>query len=241
MTIRGILFDKDGTLIDCDRTWAPILRLLVEELRPEGESAALLEAAGLDLASGRLRAGSVWGAGSTRDLVALWWPQEAVDADAFDRRRHAIDAICARASPHSSVPLIDLAAMFARLRRGGIVTGIATNDSLASLTGFVAVHGLAASIDHLIGYDSVAMPKPAADMVHAFCAAAALEPQQVAVVGDNVHDLEMGRAAGAGAVIGVLSGNGSHDELAPHADVILDSVAQIDDWLDALPQARVTA
>ena len=33
MTIRGILFDKDGTLIDFPATWEPVLRALSRESR----------------------------------------------------------------------------------------------------------------------------------------------------------------------------------------------------------------
>jgi len=50
------------------------------------------------------------------------------------------------------------------------------------------------------------------------------EPGAVAVVGDTVSDLEAGSRAGAGAVIGVLSG--AHDEAtlaaAPHTVIIAD-------------------
>ena len=53
------------------------------------------------------------------------------------------------------------------------------------------------------------------------------------VVGDNVHDLAMARAAGAGAAIGVLSGNGAAADLAPLADAVLDSVCDLPGWLGA--------
>lgn len=50
------------------------------------------------------------------------------------------------------------------------------------------------------------------------------DPNQVAVVGDTVSDLETGERAGAGAVIGVLSG--AHDratlETGPHTAIIKD-------------------
>ncbi|MEJ8573435.1 HAD family hydrolase [Microbaculum marinum] len=228
--VRGVLLDKDGTLIDCDATWEPVIRQLVAELRPTGEPAALLEAAGLDRATSRFRAGSVWAAGSTRDLVRLWWPQlEADDADAQCAR---VDAICAAMGPHTSAPLLDLDELIRELERRDLVVGIATNDSIASLSAFLDRQGLAGRIPHLIGYDSVARAKPHADMVHAFCGATGLDPEEVAVVGDNTHDLEMARAAGAGWAVGVLSGNGSRDDLAPHADVILDGVSDLLAWID---------
>ena len=45
-----------------------------------------------------------------------------------------------------------------------------------------------------------------------------LAPAAVAVVGDSFHDLEMGRRAGAGLRIGVLSGASGHADLAPAAE-----------------------
>ena len=42
-------------------------------------------------------------------------------------------------------------------------------------------------------------------MVLGFCEAVEVAPGEVAVVGDAVHDLAMGRAAGVGLTVGVLS------------------------------------
>jgi phosphoglycolate phosphatase-like HAD superfamily hydrolase len=53
------------------------------------------------------------------------------------------------------------------------------------------------------------------------------DPAAVAVVGDTVSDLESGTAAGAGAVIGVLSGAHDFATLArmPHTALIADITA----------------
>ena len=63
------------------------------------------------------------------------------------------------------------------------------------------------------------------------------DPGAVAVVGDTVSDLEAGSRAGAGAVIGVLSG--AHDEsalaAAPHTAIIVD----ITELLSALESAAI--
>ena len=65
--------------------------------------------------------------------------------------------------------------------------------------------GVAQLFDAAYGYDAVANPKPAPDAIQAFCDLTGLKPSEIAMVGDNRHDLEMARAGGAGLAVGVLS------------------------------------
>jgi len=51
------------------------------------------------------------------------------------------------------------------------------------------------------------------------------------VVGDNPHDLQMARSAGAGVAIGVLTGNSGAEDLLPLADAVLASVVDLPVWL----------
>ena len=54
-----------------------------------------------------------------------------------------------------------------------------------------------------------------------------LRQEEVAVVGDAVHDLAMGRAAGVGLTVGVLSGTSAREDLAGLADAIVTSIADL--------------
>jgi phosphoglycolate phosphatase len=65
-------------------------------------------------------------------------------------------------------------------------------------------------------------------MVEAFCLRLSLQPAEVAVVGDTLHDLHMGRAAGAGLVVGVLSGAGTREVLESHCDHLLEDVLALE-------------
>jgi phosphoglycolate phosphatase len=53
-----------------------------------------------------------------------------------------------------------------------------------------------------------------------------LHPSEIAMVGDNSHDMEEARAGGAMA-IAVLTGNAAHADIAHLADHTLLSVADI--------------
>ena len=228
--MRGILFDKDGTLLSFEATWTPVLRVLALEAA-NGDAAraeALLAAGGLDTATGKFRTGSVIGAGTTDLIVSLWYGdlppiEHAAHAARMDRAFHVH-------GERHSVPVEGAEAALAALAARGLVLGVATNDSEAAACAALAATGMAGYFARILGYDSVANRKPAPDQVHLFCEATGLAPGDVAVVGDNPHDLHMARAAGAMA-IGVTSGNSSADDLAPLADVVLDSVRDLPGWL----------
>jgi phosphoglycolate phosphatase len=53
------------------------------------------------------------------------------------------------------------------------------------------------------------------------------------MVGDSLHDLQAGRAAGLRCVA-VLTGIAGRADLAPHAEAVLDHVGLLPDWLDGL-------
>jgi phosphoglycolate phosphatase len=232
--IKGILFDKDGTLIDFHATWLPILEeaALMTARGEAGRVPELMVSVGYDAGSGRVRSGSVIAAGDTRDLAEVWSVQAAgwhVE-DLVIR----LDALFTARGAANSAPVTDLVRLFAALRGRGFRLGIATNDTAASALATIERFGLAVHLDFHCGYDSGHGSKPAPGMVHAFCAAAGLSPSEVAVVGDNKHDVDMGRAGGAGLLVGVLTGTSSRAELEPHADAVIDSVADLPALLERL-------
>jgi phosphoglycolate phosphatase len=227
VAIRGILFDKDGTLIDFPTTWEPVLRALAHDFAAGDPRRfdELMAIAGYDHAAGAFKPGSIWAAGNTLDLVAAWLP----DAPEEERRGLArqVDETCERLAPETATPVTDLARLFETLRASGLSLGVATNDVTRSAAATFERLGVRHYLTAVLGYDSVERPKPAADMVLAFCGKAGIEPGEVAVVGDNLHDLIMARAAGAGLAIGVLSGNGLREELAVHADHVIGSIDEL--------------
>ena len=131
-----------------------------------------------------------------------------------------------------SVPLPGSQDAIASLHRAGFRLGVATNDSTSGAEKTLLALGIAQMFDAAYGYDAVANPKPAPDTIIAFCDLTGLKPSEIAMVGDNRHDLEMAKAGGAGLAVGVLSGTGTREALAPLADVVLDSIVDLPGYLN---------
>jgi phosphoglycolate phosphatase len=226
-SIRGILFDKDGTLIDFNRTWFGVIMMLARSASDGDETAAraLAERGGYDWQQQRFVGGSVVAAGTIADLVDLWHPE--LPEPGRRSRIAGYDNVAVEEGARRAAGIVGLQETLETLGRRGFQLGIATNDSEAGACATASALGLTALFHSIIGYDSVAQPKPWPDQVHLFAARTGLDPAAIAMVGDNTHDLEMAHAAGAGLAIGVLSGNSTRAELAGLADIILDSIADL--------------
>lgn len=229
--IKGILFDKDGTLVDFHATWSAVAELMAMEASGGDRNKAdtLLVAAGLDPQTYAFRADSVFAAGTNLDIIELWFPElsrrEQLDTvEHFNRMTTDKGAAMAVALPGIIGALGDLHAQSYRL-------GVATNDSTMGCEKTLSALGIAQLFEAAYGYDAVANAKPAPDTVVAFCDLTGLKPSELAMVGDNRHDLDMARAGGCGLAIGVLSGTGTRESLSPLADVMLDSVADLPAYL----------
>ncbi|MBX6323025.1 MAG: HAD family hydrolase [Rhodospirillaceae bacterium] len=226
--IRAVLFDKDGTLFDFHRTWVPVYEALACRVAGgPGEAAdRLLELAGRDAVSGRIHPESILGAGTLAQLAELW--AGAVGAPDAAALRQMIESYARQASTAHAAPVTDLPALFRRLRGRGLALGVATMDGEAAARAHLAAFGLSGLVDFVCGYDSGHGLKPEAGMVRAFCRATGVPAAAVAVVGDTLHDLSMARAASAGLVVGVLTGASPREALLPHADHVLESIAELE-------------
>jgi phosphoglycolate phosphatase len=227
VAIRGLLFDKDGTIIDYWRTWVPVNRQAAL-YAAHGDAALaceLLRLGGHEPDTDRITPGAPLAAGDFMD-IALAFAAHPEVAPAEQLVAGIARIFVAGGAAHTT--LIDGAhAALIDLHRRGFRLGIASNDSVAGIEASLAQHDVLHLFDLVAGADSGFGSKPGPGMVHAFCAAVALAPAEIAVIGDAVHDLAMGRAAGVGLTIGVLSGTSVHEDLAALADLIVVDVGEL--------------
>jgi phosphoglycolate phosphatase len=236
VTLKALLFDKDGTLIDFDATWGPAAYAVMRELSRGDARAfrALLEVSRFVEEERRFLPTSPLVAGSSAHYGPLWAeilgraPGPAFFGEMDDLFRiHGLASLS---------PIGDPAAVMRSLAAREIRLGIATNDSESSARAQAEALGIDGFMSFYAGYDSGHGSKPEPGMITAFAQAHGLAAHEIAMVGDTLHDLHAARAAGAGT-IAVLSGprgSAARDELSPFADYVLRSIAELDGLLDSL-------
>lgn len=229
--IELVVFDKDGTLIDFHAMWGGWARELGQRLdgatrRPVAGD--VFAAIGFDPSGGVVRAGAPLAVATMAEIkeiiaavIRRWCPSVAAARRAVESAWFEPDPVA------TAVPTTDLDLLFGRLRDGGRRIAVATTDDRAATEATLRGLGIRDHVSVLACGDDGVGGKPDPAMVLAICAAVQIAPESTAVVGDTPADLAMGRAAGAGRVIGVLSGVGGRAELEPLADVIVASVGDL--------------
>lgn len=237
MTIRGILFDKDGTLFDFFTVWVPAYREAAESVASRMDRAdlldAMLRAGGFVPESDLVVPNGILASGTTDDLMAKWG--ELAGSAWRPEFRDLVDAIFHEHASSEPKEIVPLAPLFAKLRERGMNIGIATMDATPTADEALRSVGAREYVDIVLGADAVEAPKPAPEMVEVFAGAVRIETSQVVMVGDSIVDLQMGRAAGVARTIGVLSGPSTAEDLAPYADEVVDTVASLRDADFVLP------
>ncbi|WP_298846560.1 HAD family hydrolase [uncultured Ruegeria sp.] len=227
MPIDAIVFDKDGTLFDFANTWGGFGRSMLLRLSQGDEDRAteLGRVIGYDFEHGRYTADSIVIAATVEEIAEVL----ILHVDGMTLQE-IVDLMNAEAAAAPQAPAVPLVPFLESLQKAGIKLGVATNDSEHPALQHLESVGIREHFDFVAGYDSGHGFKPGPGQLLAFAAHVGVEPSRIAMVGDSLHDLQAGRAAGM-TTIGVLTGLAEAEALAPMADVVLPDIGHIPEWL----------
>ncbi|MBV8169809.1 MAG: phosphoglycolate phosphatase [Alphaproteobacteria bacterium] len=214
MTIRYVILDLDGTLIDS----APDLRaaantVLAEAGRPP-----------LDLPTIRRFIGD-----GVRVLVerAFAATGPAIAGPALDEATARYVALYEAAATVLTRPYDGVPETLARLRGAGLTLAVCTNKPVAAAGIVLRDLGLAPLIDAVSGGDSVARRKPDPEHVRDALRRLGGSAEAAAMVGDAEPDIAAGKAAGL-KTVAVTYGYCKVAHAALGADVLIDRFGDLD-------------
>ncbi len=244
MKVEGILFDKDGTLIDFDKVWGraavPVVRRLfaaygIDDLAEYRER--VLDSLGVNCGKIDPNGALAW---KTYPMIAeelLPVFRQMTDSPQLCQEKLAADIgmFFEEELFESDSPIVetaDLSGLMEFLKQRGIKLGIVTTDTYNATMRCLKKLGIA-SYFSFFSMDQMPVPmpvKPDGRIIKRAAEYWGVNPDQILVVGDTPNDMRFARNGGARAA-GVLSGTGKLQDLEPVADYVVESVADLPDMI----------
>ena len=232
---KALLFDKDGTILDFRLMWLGWCREVVRKLEPAFKATAVekcLSCWGVDLALGSIKPDGHLAIGSRSELLQSLSDQLVKSGCSI--KKPDTEVLKAMQQAYRSVetkglirPIAGVTETIEKLYEKGYKLAVVTTDDTEKALLNMQMVGLDLYFDVIIGCDKVSQCKPAPDLAFEACRLLKVNPAEAAVIGDTVADLQMGKAAGLKACIGVASGVTNPALLKPYADLILESAADL--------------
>lgn len=240
--LKGIVFDKDGTLFDYAQVWAEVLSDAIatafagmgkSQEKSQGAQRAMLKLMGIDDEGNTLANG----------LVFTHKKRIIIKRFLLYCIRYRMNALKTYRVYHQNIKNSEMLVgerlkeldfsmqqqLFEKLKRNGYRIGIITSDTESSSHIFLTQMGLDHMVDFLSTRDSKYHKKPHPQAFEAFCKRFSLSPSEVAMVGDTETDMRMAKKAKAGYTIAVLTGSNDKRMLKRYADVIYEDISSLSD------------
>ncbi|XDZ64672.1 HAD family hydrolase [Alphaproteobacteria bacterium LSUCC0684] len=234
-SIRLIVFDKDGVLLDLERTWMPVVvamaEYLVNRLDGKADRDALLAAVGVNITPGT-NTGSIvengaFAAGTFAEMRDIWAGMEPGLIPVFDdhaRYRADILRISQETVRGKTVAKGNVRKALMELKDQGYALALATNDNTDSAHINLDDMGIRNLFDAIICADSGFGRKPEAGGLLECCRRCGCKPAEAVMIGDTATDWAAANNAGYKGFITIANGTMQKPEYIPETDAVLPSI-----------------
>ncbi|PHA01475.1 hydrolase [Bacillus pseudomycoides] len=229
---KGIIFDKDGTLIQLDSVWYKVVHRVLDDIfqmYPNEKSKRNEYLKIIGMSDNDFESTSLLACQTNYFIAAAWFSlleNQNVDKESF------IHEVCGLFKKHSTADdLVFTEVKGAKetlkyLKDHEYVIGVVTADDIDAAIHSLKMTGLYDYVDFLGADDGVNKTKPESDFYYMFKEKFSLNEENVLMVGDTLTDIKFARNSNI-KVVGVLSGASRKEDLEGEADYILDSMKDI--------------
>lgn len=205
--IKAVLFDLDGTLIDS----APDLGAAADKMRTDRGMPSL------PLEKYRPMAGA-----GARGMLGIAFGM-APDHPDFPAMREEFFRNYESCLTQRTYVFEGVAQLIATLAERGVAWGVVTNKSMRFTAPLTKAMPLFATAKAVVGGDSTPHPKPHPAPLLEAARQVGVQPIECLYVGDDLRDMQAGKAAGMGTVAATYGYLGSTDVKEWGADVEIDT------------------
>lgn len=234
--IKGIIFDKDGTLFDYATIWGPIIR---KDISYFLRSCNLADQRG---AYQQLRAIiGVDDSGYLNPKGIMFNHDELIRGNlkvlGFCLKNHInpfkLIHMYKQALAEAHIGVMDslskldftaIQSLFKTLHDKGIIIGVVTNDSTISTKICLESMGISDYVKFIRTKDSNCRRKPHPQAIKQYCRAFSLREEEIACIGDTLADMEFAKRGHVGYSVAVLSGSGDKENLEKVADKVYTDI-----------------
>ncbi|UXR78578.1 MULTISPECIES: HAD family hydrolase [unclassified Staphylococcus] len=227
MAIKWLLFDKDGTLIQFDKSWVKLGIRLVEDVCNHFEieqQSEVYDAIGIE--GDAFRSGSIMASGSLEQMARIF--NKYTDTDTYDwvsmRSQQLIDTRI----PESEL-FPGVRETLNTLKTLGFHLAIVTSDNAHGVSYFLSTTGLEEMFACVISTNGDNYEKPDPRLLTPLWSLG-VKGEEMVMIGDTDLDMKTGRQAQCVKNIGVRTGLGQ-EATFEEADVVLEDVTQVIDYL----------
>ena len=237
MSIKAVLFDKDGTLMRYEDFWFPVaehaVALIIREFGIEKDNSRLfLDAIGTyDGKSGILCYGTykdmadafaetLKTLGISCDSDKLY--QLTVESFHQSLRFGKIKSVCS-----------NLPGVLSSLRKNGLILALVTADDMHGAHQFLNKLRITDYFDEICTFDRIHPSKPNPYYIKMMCQKYNLEPSEIIMVGDTSVDMDFAKNGNV-TVVGVAEKSADQKYLQQYTKYVLCNVSEIADFLNKM-------
>ncbi len=239
MNIKGIIFDKDGTLIEFEKTWHKVFKNIFHELKethkiPQEKVERLKDLSGFS--EDGFEKESLVQYAPVEEIIRKWLEVLEAKADEdTDQKKPITKAFLSEIMERHSkgpdatiIPLKNTIETLRRLYKKGYIMGLATADSKESTVHNLRVLGIEAYFHFIGSDDGFFRGKPDPHMGKEFCKQFHLKPKEVLYVGDSITDMIFAENNGF-HFIGIKSPHNSYEKFIEKNYPVIENIGVLEE------------